>query len=56
MSLRLAFMGSPDFSVPALKALHESGHDIVAVYTQPPRGTRGAGIRNPGPDTEKFPQ
>jgi len=37
MSLRLAFMGSPDFSVPALKALHESGHDIVAVYTQPPR-------------------
>ena len=35
--LRLAFMGSPDFSVPALRALHEAGHEIVAVYCQPPR-------------------
>jgi len=30
-------MGSPDFSVPALKALHEAGHEIAAVYAQPPR-------------------
>jgi len=30
-------MGSPDFSVPALKALHQAGHEIVAVYAQPPR-------------------
>lgn len=35
--LRLAFMGSPDFAVPALTALHAAGHDIAAVYTQPPR-------------------
>ncbi len=35
--LRLAFMGSPDFAVPALQALHAAGHDIRAVYTQPPR-------------------
>ncbi|MDT0681415.1 methionyl-tRNA formyltransferase [Roseicyclus sp. F158] len=35
--MRLIFMGTPDFSVPALDALIEAGHDIVAVYTQPPR-------------------
>jgi methionyl-tRNA formyltransferase len=37
MTLRIAFMGTPGFSVPALKALHEAGHDIAAVYSQPPR-------------------
>jgi methionyl-tRNA formyltransferase len=36
-SLRLAFMGTPDFAVPALEALVHSSHDVVAVYTQPPR-------------------
>lgn len=35
--LRLAFMGSPDFAVPALRALHAAGHEVAAVYTQPPR-------------------
>lgn len=30
-------MGTPDFAVPALRALHAAGHDIVAVYSQPPR-------------------
>ena len=35
--LRLAFMGSPDFAVPALRALHDAGHAIAAVYCQPPR-------------------
>jgi methionyl-tRNA formyltransferase len=35
--MRLAFMGSPDFAVPALRALHEAGHLIAAVYCQPPR-------------------
>ena len=35
--LRLAFMGSPDFAVPALRALHAAGHEIAAVYCQPPR-------------------
>lgn len=35
--LRIAFMGTPDFAVPALKALHDAGHDIAAVYSQPPK-------------------
>ncbi len=35
--MRLAFMGTPDFAVTALAALHAAGHDIAAVYTQPPR-------------------
>jgi methionyl-tRNA formyltransferase len=35
--MRLAFMGSPDFAVPTLAALIEAGHDIVCVYSQPPR-------------------
>jgi methionyl-tRNA formyltransferase len=35
--LRIAFMGTPDFAVPALAALAEAGHEIAAVYTQPPR-------------------
>jgi methionyl-tRNA formyltransferase len=37
VGLRLAFFGSPDFAVPALRALAAAGHDIAAVYTQPPR-------------------
>ncbi len=36
-SLRLVFMGSPDFSVPALSRLLEAGHEVIAVYSQPPR-------------------
>ncbi|RMF07937.1 MAG: methionyl-tRNA formyltransferase [Alphaproteobacteria bacterium] len=36
-ALRLAFMGTPDFAVPSLEALIRAGHQIVAVYTQPPR-------------------
>ncbi len=35
--MRIAFMGTPDFAVPALRALHDAGHDIIAVYSQPPR-------------------
>ena len=37
-SLRLVFMGTPDFAVPVLDALLDAGHTVVAVYTQPPRG------------------
>ena len=37
MTLRIVFMGTPDFSVPTLRALAAAGHDIVAVYSQPPR-------------------
>lgn len=35
--MTIAFMGTPDFAVPALVALHEAGHELVCVYTQPPR-------------------
>ena len=50
MSLRLVFMGTPDFSVPALAELIGAGHEIVAVYSQPPRpaGRRGLDTQ-PGP-------
>ncbi len=43
MTLRIIFMGTPDFSVPTLKALAAAGHEVVACYTQPPRpaGRRG---------------
>ncbi|HSV29977.1 MAG TPA: methionyl-tRNA formyltransferase, partial [Candidatus Omnitrophota bacterium] len=35
--MRLSFMGTPDFSVPILAALIDAGHDVVCVYSQPPR-------------------
>ncbi|GAA4052328.1 methionyl-tRNA formyltransferase [Parerythrobacter jejuensis] len=35
--MRITFMGTPDFAVPTLQALHDAGHDVVAAYTQPPR-------------------
>jgi methionyl-tRNA formyltransferase len=39
-------MGSPDFAVPALRALHEAGHQIAAVYCQPARPSgRGQSVR-----------
>lgn len=37
MSLRLVFMGTPDFAVPTLAGLKEAGHEIVAVYTRAPK-------------------
>lgn len=41
--MRIIFMGTPDFAMPALEALVAAGHEVVAVYTQPPRpgGRRG---------------
>ena len=43
MALRLIFMGTPDFAAETLRQLVEAGHEIVAVYSQPPRpaGRRG---------------
>ena len=35
--MRVIFMGTPDFSVPVLQALVDAGHEIAAVYCQPPR-------------------
>lgn len=44
--LKVVFMGSPDFAVPALGALMAAGHDIVCVYAQPPRPAgRGHHVR-----------
>ncbi len=37
MSLRIVFMGTPDFSVPTLAAIVAAGHHVVAAYSQPPR-------------------
>jgi methionyl-tRNA formyltransferase len=41
--MRIIFMGTPEFAVPALVALVEAGHEVVAAYSQPPRpgGRRG---------------
>ena len=36
-AMRIVFMGTPDFAVPALCALVAAGHEVVAAYTQPPR-------------------
>ena len=35
--MRIIFIGTPQFAVPALKALAAAGHDVAACYTQPPR-------------------
>lgn len=37
MALRIVFMGTPDFSVPTLAEIVAAGHEVEAVYTQPPR-------------------
>jgi methionyl-tRNA formyltransferase len=37
MSLKILFMGTPDFSVPILKSIHKSKYNLIAVYTQPPK-------------------
>ena len=53
MTLRIAFMGTPDFAVPTLAELIAQGHDIAAVYSQPPR-PKGRGMAlEPGP-VHKF--
>jgi methionyl-tRNA formyltransferase len=44
--MRLAFMGTPGFAVPALRAIHGAGHTVAAVYCQPPRPAgRGQAVR-----------
>ena len=47
MSLKIIFMGTPDFAVPILKTLNESNHNILEVYTQPPtKKNRGQKINS----------
>ncbi|MFD1105480.1 methionyl-tRNA formyltransferase [Sphingobium olei] len=44
--MRIIYMGTPDFAVPALDALISAGHEVVAVYSQPPRPAgRGKALR-----------
>jgi len=44
--MQIIFMGTPDFAVPTLDALVAAGHDILAVYSQPPRPAgRGKALR-----------
>jgi methionyl-tRNA formyltransferase len=49
MPLRIVFMGTPDFSVPALEAIHAAGHEIAAVYSQPPRPAGRGMAERPSP-------
>jgi len=46
--MRTVFMGTPDFAVPSLRKLHEAGHEVVLVVTQPDRPAgRGRALRCP---------
>ena len=47
--MRLAFMGTPDFAVPTLRALVEAGHEIAVVYSQPPRPAHRGKKLTPSP-------
>jgi methionyl-tRNA formyltransferase len=47
--MRLAFMGSPEFAVPALRALHAAGHEIAAVYCQRPKPAGRGYVLRPCP-------
>jgi methionyl-tRNA formyltransferase len=47
--LRLAFLGSPEFALPSLDALAAAGHEIAAVYCQPPRPVGRGGKTQPSP-------
>jgi len=55
MTLRLAFLGTPDFAVPTLAELLAQGHDIPCVYSQPPRPKGRGLVAEPGP-VHKFAQ
>ena len=53
MSLRLIFMGTPDFAVPTLRALADRGHQIAAVYTRPTKpADRGLKLRTTAVEQE----
>lgn len=47
--MRIVFMGTPAFALPTLKVLHESNHEIAAVYTQPPRPAGRGQKETPSP-------
>jgi len=47
--MRIVFMGTPDFAVPTLDALLAAGHELLAVYTQPPRPAGRGKALSPSP-------
>ena len=47
--MRIAFMGTPDFAVPTLDALLAAGHEVAAVYSQPPRPAGRGRALTPSP-------
>jgi methionyl-tRNA formyltransferase len=53
MTLRVVFMGTPDFAVPALSEIVGAAHDVVAVYTQPPRRA-GRGLEERKSPVHRF--
>ena len=53
MALRIVFMGTPDFAVPTLAEIISRGHEVVAVYTQPPRPAGRGMAEQPSPVHEK---
>ena len=52
MSLNIAFMGTPEFSVPTLDALIKNKFNVVKVYTQPPKKSKRGQKVNPSPVEE----
>jgi methionyl-tRNA formyltransferase len=52
--LKIVFMGTPDFAVPPLQALHDSGHEVLAVVTQPDR-PKGRGRKLTPPPVKQAP-
>ncbi len=51
--MRIIFMGTPDFAVPTLRAVLEAGHEVAAVYTQPPRAA-GRGLNEKKSPVQVF--
>jgi methionyl-tRNA formyltransferase len=47
--MRIVFMGTPDFAVPTLEALIAGGHEVAAVYCQPPRPAGRGKAARPSP-------
>ena len=49
VSMRIVFMGTPDFAVPSLQGLIDDGHEILAVYTQPDKPVGRKQVLTPPP-------
>lgn len=47
--MRIIFMGTPEFAVPSLEAIHAAGQEVAAVYTQPPRRAGRGKALSPSP-------